>query len=272
MTSVRSRTVRSLGATLLLALPVEAQPPEKKPAAIADNSFLVEEAYNQEAGVVQHVGTFRRAPDAAWMFSFTQEWPAPSQRHQLSYTLPVLSARGAGTGVGDVGVNYRLQVLGRDEEPVWFAPRLSALFPTGATRTGRGAGGAGVQVNLPLSVAVRPNLVTHWNLGATVTRARAFDGASGTARSLNAGASAILLATPTLNFMLESVWEQTESLAPGGSIERERRVVLVPGVRGAINLASGLQIVPGLGIPVAVGANGGDRDLFLYLSIEHAFR
>ena len=29
---------------------------------IADNSFLIEEAYNQEAGVVQHISTFSR-PD-----------------------------------------------------------------------------------------------------------------------------------------------------------------------------------------------------------------
>ena len=33
---------------------------------IQDNSFLVEEAYNQERGVVQHINTFqRRAPGGA---------------------------------------------------------------------------------------------------------------------------------------------------------------------------------------------------------------
>jgi hypothetical protein len=272
MTPFRSRFICSLGASLLAIPALAAQETAKKPPAIADNSFLVEEAYNQEAGVVQHVGTFRRAADESWTFSFTQEWPAPSQRHQLSYTLPLLSARGAGTGVGDVALNYRYQLLGRDEETVWFAPRISALLPTGETRTSRGAGGPGVQVNLPLSVNLSPTLVTHWNLGSTITRARAFDGGSGTTRSLNAGASAIFLATPTLNFMLEGVWERTESLVLSGMVVRERRVVLVPGVRGAFNLPSGMQIVPGLGIPVEVGGSGGDRDLFLYLSIEHAFR
>jgi hypothetical protein len=272
MTISRTCIHRALGAALLVTGELGAQDPAKKPPAIADNSFLVEEAYNQEAGVVQHVGTFRRGPDAAWTFSFTQEWPASSQRHQLSYTLPVLSARGAGTGVGDVALNYRYQLLGRDEETVWFAPRISALLPTGETRTGRGAGGPGIQVNLPLSVNLSPVLVTHWNLGSTIARARAFDGGRATTRSLNAGASAIFLAKPTLNFMLEGVWERTESLEPSGMVVREKRVVLVPGVRGAFNLASGMQIVPGLGIPVDVGSNGGDRDLFLYLSIEHAFR
>ena len=270
-----ARALLTLGALLSIAAELAAQAPAKPPAtppAIADNSFLVEEAYNQEAGVVQHVGTFRRAADAAWAFSFTQEWPAPSQRHQLSYTLPVLSARDDGTGVGDVALNYRYQLLGRDEEPVWFAPRLSVLLPTGETRTGRGMGGPGVQLNLPLSIRLHPLLVTHWNLGTTVANARSAGGATGTTRSLNAAASAILLATPTLNLMLESAWEQVEVLGPAGGILRERRAVLVPGVRGAINFPSGMQIVPGIGMPFGVGGSGGDRELFLYLSIEHAFR
>ena len=35
-------------------------PTSQEVTHIADNSFLVEEAYNQEAGVVQHVSTFSR--------------------------------------------------------------------------------------------------------------------------------------------------------------------------------------------------------------------
>src|SRR4051795_13687763 len=58
-------------------------------ARIQDNSFLVEEAYNQERGVVQHISTFSRMWNSEdWSYSFTQEWPAPGNwRHQLSYTL-----------------------------------------------------------------------------------------------------------------------------------------------------------------------------------------
>ena len=58
---------------------------------IQDNSFFIEEAYNQEPGVVQHIfnlpidftnGSREIAP------SFTQEWPVFTQRHQFSYTIP----------------------------------------------------------------------------------------------------------------------------------------------------------------------------------------
>src|SRR4051794_6428190 len=45
---------------------------------IQDNSFFVEEAYNQERGVVQHISTFSRMWNSKdWAYSFTQEWPGP---------------------------------------------------------------------------------------------------------------------------------------------------------------------------------------------------
>jgi hypothetical protein len=71
----------------LVAL-VASQPLAK---GIRDNSFFIEEAYNQEPGVVQHIlnvpidfthGSREIAP------SFTQEWPVFSQTHQFSYTIP----------------------------------------------------------------------------------------------------------------------------------------------------------------------------------------
>ena len=52
---------------------------------IKDNSFLIEEAYNQEEGVVQHISNWMR--DRAtndWIYTFTQEWPIGSQTHQFS--------------------------------------------------------------------------------------------------------------------------------------------------------------------------------------------
>ena len=50
-------------------------------------SFLLEEAYNQEAGVVQHIQALRRE-QRSWFYTFTQEWPLGGQDHQFSYTVP----------------------------------------------------------------------------------------------------------------------------------------------------------------------------------------
>jgi hypothetical protein len=265
-------------AALLYALPAGAQQPTPTPplgpppaAPISDNSFLVEEAYNQEAGVVQHIATDRLDRDGNWVATFTQEWPAPSQRDQLSYTLQLQSADG-GAGFGDLAINYRRQVLGEGAAPVWFSPRLSVILPTGSAKKGTGAGGPGLQVNLPLSVQLNPRFVTHWNLGGTLTHARNEAAVTSTTRSVFAAASVIWLVAPTFNVMLESVWDRSESLNDLGEREPETHFVLLPGIRAAINLSSGMQIVPGVGIPLGVGPSSGERGVFLYLSVEHSFR
>ena len=225
-------------------------------APIADNSFLIEEAYNQEPGVVQHINAFTR-PDGgdAWGFSFTQEWPFTGMRHQLSYTVPVTHADGAGTGLGDIGLNYRYQLRGEDGGPLAIAPRVSALLPTGSEREGRGTGALGLQTNLPVSYAFGSVVAMHWNAGFTLV--------SESVPIWSLGASAVWHARPTINLLVEAVWS-----AGGG----EERAFLNPGLRWAHNLAGGLQVVPGLAYTIGLGPSSGDDGLFLYLSFEHPFR
>ena len=257
----------------LLSSSIHAQSaPDSTAKPISDNSFLVEEAYNQEAGVVQHISNYRRDRDGGWLATFTQEWPLGGQLDQLSYTLPLQSLSSGSASLGDVAINYRRQVLGRDEQPVWFAPRLSVVLPSGSARKGTGSGGPGVQMNLPLSVRVDGALVTHWNAGASLTRARTALGDRGTTRSVFAAASAIWLIAPTVNLMLESAWDRTEALDDAGDRVAENSFVILPGIRGAINLPHDLQLVPGFGVPIGLGPSRGERDLFLYLSVEHPFR
>ena len=105
---------------------------------VRDNSFLVEEAYNQEARVVQHVSVLSVTRDGdGWEYGFTQEWPVRSQRHQLSVTVPIVNAAEA-TGVGDVALNYRYQLAFDDASGDAVAPRLSLVLPTGDVEQGRG--------------------------------------------------------------------------------------------------------------------------------------
>ena len=64
---------------------------QTKPApkfGILDNSFLVEEAFNQPAGIFQNILVFTRSQDGVWQGSFTQEWPVMSIRHQVSFAMP----------------------------------------------------------------------------------------------------------------------------------------------------------------------------------------
>src|SRR5882672_12210441 len=103
---------------------------------IQDNSFLVEEAYNQNFGVVQHISSFTRFWDSKdWVYTFTQEWPVPGdERHQFSYTLALQHAGafpGSGAGIGDVLLNYRYQLVGNGDTKLACSPRATLMFPTG---------------------------------------------------------------------------------------------------------------------------------------------
>ncbi len=246
------------------------------PPPIEDNSFLVEEAYNQEAGIVQHINTFSRsAGTSSWTYAFTQEWPIAGRTHQLSYTVPLARSDdpgAGGTGLGDVAVNYRYQVGLGEQAPFALAPRLTLLLPTGASRRALGSGGTGFQVNLPFSAELSARLVAHTNAGMTYTpRARDTFGNTAAIRSYTLGQSVIWLAHPKLNLMLETAWAATQDVTGPGQSERSSELLLSPGVRGAIDLPSGLQIVPGLAFPFGIGSSRGERAVFVYLSFEHPF-
>ena len=249
--------------------------PRAEPPPIQDNSFLIEEAYNQERGVVQHISTFvHSTKGSGWTYAFTQEWPLHSQTHQLSYTVPVGrsdegSARGA--GLGDIALNYRYQI-GGGAARFAIAPRVSVLLPTGASRRALGSGGAGFQLNLPFSAELPARLVAHTNAGITYTpRARDTFENSAATRSFAVGQSVIWLAHPKLNLMLESIWTVAREVTGPGQTERSTEFLLSPGLRGAIDFASGLQIVPGIAFPFGIGSSRGERAVFMYLSFEHPF-
>ena len=235
--------------------------PAQSAAPIADNSFLIEEAYNQEAGVVQHIGTFARADGGgSWSSTLTQEWPLGGQRHQVGFTLPVAHADPEGTGLGDLALNYRYQLAGAGDAPLYVAPRLSLLLPTGGEEEGRGRGSLGLQLNLPASYVLAPAVATHWNAGATL-------GTDETTLDLNLGASVVWHLRPSFNLLVEAVWLSEE---PAGAA-REESVFLNPGVRWAHDFAGGLQVVPGVAYTIGLGPSAGDDGLFLYLSFEHPF-
>jgi hypothetical protein len=264
-------------ALAIAALVAHAQSPAAAPLPIQDNSFLIEEAYNQEWGVVQHISTFQRVRGVfGWGATFTQEWPAPSQRHQLSYTVPIqhsMTSGGDRTGVGDVALNYRYQVPMAEGSSVAASPRLSVTIPTGREEWGHGSGSAGLQINLPLSIELSPWLVSHSNLGGGWTpSARNEVGEKATARGFFVGQSLIWLVHPKFNVMLESIWSDDESVVGPDRTEWQRGFLVSPGVRAAFDLPSGLQIVPGVAVPFGVGPSDGQRGVFVYLSFEHPFR
>ena len=275
-----SRTLPDLRPILalvaLVALVASTAADAQAPAPIQDNSFFIEEAYNQERGVVQTIQTFTRAAGAGdWVYTLTQEWPVPDEKHQLSVTIPIQGLSGPGgfaRGVGDVALNYRFQFLGDGKASVAVSPRATLLFPTGDERRTLGSGGYGLQIGLPLSVVLSERFVAHTNLGAThVFSAKSFTGATADLTSVNAGQSVVWLARAGFNVLVEAVVASNQVFGDDGSAIRRTDALVAPGVRAAFNLPGDLQVVAGLAVPIGVGSSRGQNSLFLYLSAELPF-
>jgi Putative MetA-pathway of phenol degradation len=245
--------------------------------AIQDNSLLVEEAFNQEPGVVQHINVFLRdLRTNRWFATFTQEYPVGGVRDQLSYTIPYQqldTGAESVSGLGDVALNYRYQLVGSGEARVAVAPRLTVFLPTGDTRKGFGAGSTGVQIALPLSAVLSESWVAHANVGATFTpSARDEQGDKANTLGYNLGTSLIWTGGGTFNGFVEVVWSEAPIVSGFHRTQQQTSFLISPSVRWAYNFASGLQVVPAIGIPIGVGSSRGQRSVLFYLSFEHPFQ
>ena len=245
---------------------------------IQDNSFLIEESYNQDYGVVQHINNFERLwQSKTWVYSFTQEWPVDiAPKNQLSYTVVATHSGdfpGSGTGLGDIALNYRYQLVGSADTRVAVAPRLSLLVPSGDPKSGRGAGGVGVQTNWAMSIVLNKKFTTHFNAGATITpHSKDELGNSAATYAYNLGHSLVWTMHPRFNAFMETVFNRGQSVIAQGKTEWGSQVLLNPGIRWAYNFSNGLQIVPGVSMPIGVGPTSGEKGVFFYLSFEHPYR
>lgn len=239
----------AVAALLTMTQPVAAQAADAaRKWEILDNSFLVEESFNQERGVFQNIFTWTRQRGGAWDASFTQEWPAPGTAHQLSYTVP-FSATGDATALGDVMLNYRYQLRGETRGPA-ISPRLTVILPTGRAEDGLGSDVVGLQFNVPASKQFG-NFYVHANAGFTwLPDAR---------RTPHVGASGIWRAAPMWNLMLEGIVEIDES------------ATLSPGFRRGWNIG-GRQLVIGAALPLTREAGVTTAAFLTYVSYELPFR
>jgi hypothetical protein len=243
--------------------------------AIEDNSFLIEEAYNQEDRVVQHIfNGYYLSTTKDMSYTFTQEWPMGGQTHQLSYTIAYQTLNGSSSGLGDALINYRYQFWD-EKDWCWIAPRLSIILPTGKSEQGLGNGVVGVQTNIAASKRWTNEFISHVNVGATVLPNVAGATISGlsvrrTLSTVSVGTSGIYLASENVNLMLEVLYSYGASITESGSVAFSSGTIVSPGVRYAINIGK-LQIVPGIAFPLSFTSTTRDLNIFAYLSFEHPF-
>jgi hypothetical protein len=252
---------------------------------IKDNSFLIEEAYNQEKGVAQHIFNWVRTWDSSdegdleeFTFLYTMELPVGGETHQFSFTPMVFDHFSDDPdggpeveegGWGDVFLNYRYQLSMDDPcsmRPA-VAPRFSLILPTGDEDRGLGNGEVGYQFNLPVSKELDP-FAFHFNAGTTITP----DVDDNTLNGYNVGASIIWLKSYDVNFMLECVTFWDEEIDDAGDVDHTTSVILNPGVRAALFTGDEVQWVVGAGVPIGLSEDAPDIGMFIYMSVEHAFR
>jgi Putative MetA-pathway of phenol degradation len=259
-----------LAAGALAAGIARADDVDPRPAAgIKEHSFLIEEAYNQEAGEIQHVVTLQRQ-QRDWFLHFSQEWALGSQTHQLGYSVPYSWLRSNGQrvkGIGDVEITYRYQAWLESATMPAFAPTLSLILPTGSRSKALGDGSLGVEVKLPFSKIVSDRVTLHANAGVT----HMFDVVGHSPTSFLVGGSAIYAVTRDFNLMLESLVEWNESVNDARALERETTFTLNPGFRTAFNFPDDKQLVVGFATPITFSRERTDFGLFFYLSFEHRF-
>lgn len=268
---------------------------EDKPKHIRDNAFLVEEAFNQEPGEVQHIfnwiNLWDRNGDGRtrdFLANYTMELPLGSQKHQFSFTTQFLTAFsqpnvGSASQQGDVGdtfLNYRYQLLA-DDDFLWVAPRFSVILPTGDKRLGLGTGEVGYQFNLPIS-RYGDNFDFHFNAGVTytpgVSAVLADDSALAEVLSprhnlsgYNLGASAFWKPRVDLHFFVETLALWNDEIDEIGFKGNNTQVFVNPGVRFAI-IQDPVEWVLGVSVPVGLTRDSPDIGVFAYMSIEHTFR
>jgi DtxR family Mn-dependent transcriptional regulator len=238
-----------------------------RPWEITDNSFLVEEAFNQEPGIFQNVAAWQADADGNWALAFTQEWPLRSQTHQLSYTLGYGHGQ-SGSGFGDTFLHYRWQALTEGNGLPAFSPRVSLVMPTGDASRGLGNGGVGWELNLPFSRQFG-DLYLHWNAGFTHFPSAEDSGTRHNLLTPRAAASGIWRLRSMFNVMLETV-VQWDAAISDGVTNRTRRVTVLPGCRTGWNIGD-VQAIAGLGVPVNFADGNASAGVFGYFSYELPF-
>jgi hypothetical protein len=266
------RLVVIVFALLSMVLSAHGQEPSEE---IEDNSFYIEEAFNQEDTVVQHISTgYYDVRTRDFVYTFTQEWPLGGQLHQFSYMIPLLTSENGPMGLGDVLINYRYQLCDNTNW-AWIAPRVSLVLPTGRQSRGMGNGVFGLQINFPLSRKLTRKTIVHFNFGGTIlpnVKGSISDGTTveKTLSSVFVGGSGIWLLTENVNLMLELLHSRNAGIDEGGNLEYSTQTIISPGIRCAIDIHD-LQIVPGIALPLVIENGNSTGNMFFYLSFEHPF-
>jgi hypothetical protein len=102
-------------------------------------------------------------------------------------------------------------------------------------------------------------MVSHWNAGARFSLGPELFGRSRGDRRLQCWAKLYLAPRHSLQCHPETIFARSQSVVASSRTEWTSSLFLSPGIRWAYNFKDGLQIVPGVGVPLGVGPSAGER-------------
>ena len=250
---------------------------------INDNSFLIEEAYNQEKGVFQNIllmqiekSEIADGVHYAFKGSFTQEWPLGGNKHQLSYSVPYWF-NGPFEWLDNILINYRYQL---EFKNLFFAPRISFQIPTAPGKENKFKG---IQFFIPASFEADKLWTFHFNAGyATGKCISNVDYDKVSYNTCTTGGSIIYNLSNRFNLMFEALVtaEKTDRVYNSEYRLDSKTIssILNPGFRWAKNFKNDAQLDLGFSKPYSINDSDMKEEddsqfgVLLYFSYEAFFQ
>ena len=236
--------------------------------------LLVETAYQQEAGELEHSFKFSRSNRRNWATTVSEEIPLGGAKHQLSVEIPwqFFKDEHGYRGAGDAQIGYSYMLFGSNTSRVTVSPGVGLSLPTGDYRKELGRGAAGISFRLPVSAMIGKRFASNTTFETTYTRnAKHHHGERASVTDFEIGQNFVWYAKPKLNFLLETVWEREQEPGEHKYKHTEREFYVSPGVRWAHYFRKVL-IVPSVGFPIGAGPSRGERGIVFSIAFEHSFK
>ena len=240
---------------ILILLPFHAQ------GVIEDNSFLLEEAYNQEKNEYQFIQRFDVSERGGQDYSVEFEAPITPLTHQFSFDLShTKDDDSSQRAFGDLALNYRYQSYNHKNNIL--TQRLGVIIPTGSVEKETSNGVYGFTFVQSATLKLNEVFMNHWNIGITTYPDENLTG-------FLLGGSFVYLYQDNFNFLFEALYETDESVTPEGGNDRANTLFLNPGARFAYETSwNETQIVPGISFPFQYTEKRFHPAILLYLSLE----
>lgn len=242
-------------------------------AYIEDNSFLLDEAYNQDIDMYQTILRHQNqlvSDETESTFEF--EVPMTAE-HQLSIEIPLFKEhRSFETKPGDTLLLW--QIVTSNNVKSRSVDRLGFVVPTGDVDQETGYGVPGVQYLKALSIELGRNWQNHWNFQYQL---QPNGKAGGTEVTQNVhigtlGSSVAYYINDHCDFLFETMYKHRKRPRFGGKIRSLNELYLNPGFRFEKRLEwNQTKMVPGISLPIEVLNERTDFGFMLYLSFEPHF-